>query len=299
MKNVLKSCLYTLLNMILHLLAWLPLGVLYVISDVLYLIVYYVVRYRRRVVRDNLLKAYPNMSKEQRGEIEHKFYKHFADYIVETIKLLHISDAEMRRRMEFVDADVVDRHTTQGRSVLLLLGHFGNWEWIPSLTLWCALPQGIQPGQIYRPLKNQWFDAFFIRLRSRFGTQCIAKNHTLRNLLQCNREGRVSLTGFIADQTPSQSNIHHWTQFMGRRTPVLTGFETIAKKLDMAVVYIDVEVVKRGYYRATFRLLEDNPTSCPDFDITDRYNAAMEQTINRTPYAWLWTHKRWKWEDKK
>lgn len=295
MKDFLKNCLYALLRMVLYLLALLPLQVLYIISDVLYLIIYYVIRYRRRVVQDNLQKAYPDMSQKERSEIEHKFYKHFADYIVETIKLLHISDQEMRRRMEFVDADVVDRYTTQGRSVILLLGHYGNWEWIPSLTLWCAQPQGIQLGQIYRPLKNKWFDEFFIGLRSRFGTQCIAKNNTLRNLLQCRRDGRVSLTGFIADQTPSPQNIHHWIDFLGCTTPVLTGFETIAKKLDMAVVYIDVEVVKRGYYRATFRLLEDNPTSCPDFDITDRYTIAMEQTINRAPYAWLWTHKRWKW----
>lgn len=295
MKEFLKNCLYALLQMILYLLALLPLSVLYIISYVLYLIIYYVIRYRRRVVRDNLQKSYPDIYQAERNKIEHKFYRHFANYIVETIKLLHISDEEMRRRMEFVNVDVIDRYTTQGRSVILLLGHYGNWEWIPSLTLWCAHPQGIQIGQIYRPLKNEWFDAFFIRLRGRFGSEGIAKNQTLKNLLQCRRDGRVSLTGFIADQTPSPQNIHHYTDFFGRSTPVLTGFETIAKKLDMAVVYLDVEVVKRGYYRATFRLLEDNPTSCPDFDITDRYIAAMEQTIKRAPYAWLWTHKRWKW----
>lgn len=298
MKEWLKNIGYSLLYAVLRLLALLPLPILYILSDVLYIIVYRVVKYRRRVVRDNLLKVYPDMSEAERSAIERNFYKHFADYMVETIKLLHISDQEMRRRMEFVGADVVDCYTTQGRSVILLLGHYGNWEWIPSLTMWCAQPQGIQLGQIYRPLRDKWFDQFFLRLRSRFGTQSIAKDDTFRNLLKCKRAGRVSLTGFIADQTPSPRNIHHWCNFMGRPTPVLTGFETIAKKLDMAVVYVDVELVRRGYYRATFRLLEDNPASCPDYDITDRYMAAMEQTINRAPHAWLWTHKRWKWARK-
>lgn len=296
MKDFFRNIGYSLLYALLFLLALLPLPILYIVSDVLYIIVYYVIKYRRKVVRENMQKVYPDMSQKERLSLERNFYKHFTDYMVETIKLLHISDKEMRRRMEFVDADVVDRYTTQGRSVMLLLGHYGNWEWIPSLTMWCAQPQGIQAGQIYRPLRNKWFDQFFIRLRGRFGSQCIAKNDTFRNLLKCKREGRVSLTGFIADQTPSPRNIHHWVDFLGRPTPVLTGFETIARKLDMAVVYIDVEVVKRGYYRATFRLLEDNPAACPEFDITNRYNAAMEQTIRRAPHAWLWTHKRWKWE---
>ncbi|MBQ8564599.1 MAG: lysophospholipid acyltransferase family protein [Bacteroidaceae bacterium] len=296
MKDFFRNIGYSLLYALLFLLALLPLPILYIVSDVLYIIVYYVIKYRRKVVRENMQKVYPDMLQKERLSLERNFYKHFTDYMVETIKLLHISDKEMRRRMEFVDADVVDRYTTQGRSVMLLLGHYGNWEWIPSLTMWCAQPQGIQAGQIYRPLRNKWFDQFFIRLRGRFGTQCIAKNDTFRNLLKCKREGRVSLTGFIADQTPSPRNIHHWVDFLGRSTPVLTGFETIARKLDMAVVYIDVEVVKRGYYRATFRLLEDNPAACPEFDITNRYNAAMEQTIRRAPHAWLWTHKRWKWE---
>lgn len=293
-----KKFRYSLIYAIFCILAYFPLTLLYLLSDFLYFIIYYVVRYRRKVVHENLAKVFPEKDEVQRGKIERDFYRHFADYMVETIKLLHISDDEMRRRMEFVDAEVVNRFTSQGRSVMLLLGHYGNWEWIPSLTMWCEQPEGIQLGQIYRPLRDEWFDSLFLRLRSRFGTQSIAKNDAFRNLLRCKREGRVSLTGFIADQTPSQRNIRHWVDFLGRPTATLTGFETIAKKLDMAVVYIDVEVVKRGCYRATFRLLEDNPAACPDYDIAERYMNAMEQTIRRAPHAWLWTHKRWKWEHK-
>lgn len=294
MKRICQDILYAPLWLIMHLLAFLPLRVLYLVSYLLYIIIYRVVGYRRKVVRDNLTQCFPDKSVDELRKIERKFYRFFSDYIVETLKVLHISDTEMKQRMEFVDAEVVDRFTTQGRSVMLLLGHYGNWEWIPSLTMWCACPDNIQLGQVYRTLRNEWFDRFFLRLRSRFGTRGISKEVVLRTFLQYRRDGLVSLTGFMADQTPSINNIHHWTQFLGRPTAALSGFEAIAKRLDMAVVYIDVELVKRGHYRATFRLLEDNPTACPDYDITDRYMQAMEQTIRRAPHAWLWSHKRWK-----
>lgn len=294
MKRICQDILYAPLWLIMHLLAFLPLRVLYLVSYLLYIIIYRVVGYRRKVVRDNLTQCFPDKSVDELRKIERKFYRFFSDYIVETLKVLHISDTEMKQRMEFVDAEVVDRFTTQGRSVMLLLGHYGNWEWIPSLTMWCACPDNIQLGQVYRTLRNEWFDRFFLRLRSRFGTRGISKEVVLRTFLQYRRDGLVSLTGFMADQTPSINNIHHWTQFLGRPTAALSGFEAIAKRLDMAVVYVDVELVKRGHYRATFRLLEDNPTACPDYDITDRYMQAMEQTIRRAPHAWLWSHKRWK-----
>lgn len=289
-----QDILYAPLFALFWVLAWMPLSVLYAIAHFLYFIVYYVIRYRRKVVHDNLARVFHDKSQTERDKMERDFYHHFVNYVVETIKLLHISDEEMRQRMEFVDAHVVDCYTTQGRSVMLLLGHYGNWEWIPSLTMWCQQPENIHLGQIYRPLRNEWFDRLFLQLRGRFGTTCIAKNNSLRTLLQYKRMGDVSLTGFMADQTPTGNSIHHWTTFMGQPTPVLTGFETIAKKLDMAVVYVDVELVRRGYYRATFRLLEDNPAACPEYDITNRYVAAMERTIRRAPHAWLWTHKRWK-----
>lgn len=292
-----RDCLHILyapLKALLHLVALLPLGVLYGVSSLLYYIVYYVVRYRRKVVARNLSRSFPEKSAAEIRRIEKDFYRFFADYMVETIKLLHISDNEMRRRMEFVDAEVVDRFTSQGRSVMLLLGHYGNWEWVPSLTLWCSMGDNVVGSQIYRPLSNKWFDEFFLHLRSRFGTEGIPTQSTLRALLQYRRQGKVFLTGFISDQAPRWSHSYQWATLFGRRTTVITGYETVAKKLDMAVVYLDVELVKRGYYKATFRLLEENPTQCPEQDIVERYIQALETTIRRKPHAWLWTHDRWK-----
>lgn len=294
MRHIAEDTTYYLLYGVLYLLALLPWAILYLLSDILYYIVYYIIRYRRKVVRANLEMAYPLKTEQQRRDIERHFYRFLADYVVETIKLLHISDAETKRRMRFENAELIDRLTSEGRSVILLLGHYGNWEWIPSLTMWCDNSR-FAGGQIYRPLRNRCFDRLFLHLRTRFGTECIAKKDTLRVLLQHKRSGKPFVTGFMADQTPSPSNIHHWTMFMGMPTPVLTGYETLARKLDAAVVYIDVEILSRGYYKAVFKLMEEHPANnTVGFPVADRYMAAMEHTISRSPHAWLWTHKRWK-----
>lgn len=292
-RETLQNIFLAPLGLTLRSVAHLPLRVLFILSDLLYLLVYHVVRYRRHMVRKNLQNSFPHESEHYRRRIERRFYRHFCDYFFETIKLLHISDRQMRRRMQFVDAELLESALNSGRSVIMMLGHYGNWEYISSISLWVDTPNA-RLGQIYRPLKNKWFDRLFLEIRSRFGLTCIPKANTLRDLLSVRASGRQSGTGFIADQTPSPANIHHWITFLNQDTPVLTGGETIAKKLDMAVMYFDVEKIKRGYYRATIKKIELDPRSCPDFEITDRYMALMEETIRRAPEYWLWTHNRWK-----
>lgn len=295
MRKTWQDIIYSPLWLLLLFVAWLPLSISYMLGDVLYIIIYRVVKYRKKVVRHNLSLAFPEKTDIERQEIEQKFYRHFANYIIETIKLMHISDEEMRKRMQFENTEIIDELTSQGRSVILLLGHYGNWEWIPSITIWLKNSR-IQPAQIYRPLKNEWFDRLFLKIRSRFGSEGIAKNDTLRRLLQYKRDGIPSVIGFISDQTPSQNNIHHWVEFFGMETAVITGYETIAHKLDMDFVYLDVELVSRGYYKATCRLMEKGVDyDVQQYTIANRYMKAFEQTIRRKPYAWLWTHKRWKY----
>lgn len=294
-KETLQNIVYSPLYLWFKLHALLPLRVLYLLADLLYVPLYYVIRYRRKLVFENMRNSFPDKSKKELRRLEKQFYHHFCDYIVETIKLLHISEREMRRRMVFEQAEIVDRLLAQNRSIILLLGHFGNWEWITSIPLWFHHPDTFLK-QIYRPLDNKWFDRLFLKLRSRFGTSCIAKKDTLRTMLEMKRSGRPSVTGFISDQTPSPTNIHHWTRFLSQDTPVLTGFEKIARKGDFAVLYVDVEIVRRGYYKATIREITLTPNELPEFEITDRYTTLMEKTILRNPWAWLWTHKRWKYK---
>lgn len=292
MSKYLNKIIYYFLYGIMYLHALLPFRVLYFMSDILYVLVYKVVGYRLRVVRQNLKASFPEKTEVQLKCLEQEFYHHLCDYFVETIKLLHISDEEAYKRMQFEGVDQIVEVTDIGNSCLVFLGHYGNWEWIPSVTR--GFKKGEVLGQIYRPLKNKAFDELFLKIRSRFGSVGIAKNDTLRAIIRMRKEEKRMIVGFMADQTPSINNIHYWTSFLNQDTPVFTGVERIAKQTGFVVMYFDVEKIKRGYYKATVRLVSDNPKDEPEFAITERYMRMMETTILRNPAYWLWTHKRWK-----
>lgn len=272
--------------------ALLPLSVLYILSDILYFWVYIIVRYRKRVVRLNLLHSFPDKTDRERLIIEKRFYHHLCDYFVETLKMLHISDDEMKKRMQFENVELVRDLMKDGNSGLMFLGHYGNWEWVTSLNL--HFNDSITLGQIYRPLKNLAFDDLFLKIRSRFRSIGIPKNDTLRAIVRMKRDQKQMLIGFMSDQTPSIANIHYWTEFLNQDTPVFTGVERIAKQTGFAVTYLDIQKVKRGYYKGTVKLISSTPSQDPEFSITEKYIREMEKTILRDPAYWLWTHKRWK-----
>ncbi len=273
--------------------ALLPFSVLYVFSDILYFFVYKIAGYRLKVVRKNLEASFPDKTEKERRKIEREFYHHFCDYFVETLKLLHISDKEMQKRMQFENVEQIKELMKDGNSVLMFLGHYCNWEWIPSITLNFKGENKIL-GEIYKPLKNKAMDDLFLRIRSRFGSLAISKQDTLRAIVKLRNEGKQTLIGFMADQTPAWRNIHYWTPFLNQETPVFTGVERIAKQTGFAVIYLDMEKWKRGHYKATVRLITDKPKDEPENSITETYIRAMEKTILRNPAYWLWTHKRWK-----
>lgn len=293
-KETLQDIFYFPLYLYFKIHAMLPLPVLYILADILYLPLFYIVRYRRKLVFQNMKNSFPEKNTNELRKMEKAFYRHFCNYIVETIKLMHISDKEMRRRMVFENTEVVEECFRRNQSIIILLGHYGNWEWVPSVTLWTDMGQATF-AQIYRPLKNRWFDRFFLKLRSRFGSVSIPKADTLREILKMRNSGKPSITGFMADQTPSPANIHHWVKFLNQETAALTGFEKIARKTGFSVLFFDVEVIKKGYYKTTIRVIESDPKSVPEYTITDRYMNLMEKCILRKPEYWLWTHKRWKY----
>ena len=288
-----KKLFFEFLTLLLRALARLPLGVLYVVADGLYYPLYYVARYRRRVVRTNIDNSFPDRSEAERRAIERGFYCHFCDYVVETIKLLHISDEEMMRRMRFVNTELIDRHVADGQSVFMMLGHYGNWEWVTSVTRWFKVQPEV-PGQIYRPLSFKPADEFFLKLRVRFDSVCIRKKDTLRDILRYRLEDKRMVIGFIADQTPKHNNLEYWTRFLNQDTACLLGTEKIARKIDAAVVYLDIQKAGRGYYEGTFVEITADPASLEPNQITETYMRLMEQTILRAPQYWLWSHRRWK-----
>lgn len=281
-----------LLRCLLTALALLPLRILYVLSSGCYVFIYYCVRYRRKLVRTNLVRAYPQKSSDEIKIIERLFYRHFCDYIVETIKLLHISEEEMRRRLRFINMELVEQLCTDGKPLFLYLGHYGNWEYVTSITLWCD-PR-LSACQVYHPLSGKAMDEVMLKLRSRFHTFGIPQDDTFRTLLRMKGEGRQAMLGVIADQRPSKKHHEVWTTFMRQPAALITGTERIGRRLDAHFLYGDVEVVRRGYYTLTVK--EILPDEKEDFSITRQYMRLLEQSIDRAPQYYLWTHNRWKWQ---
>ena len=272
--------------------AHLPLRVLYVFSDIAYLSIYYVVRYRRKTVRHNLEMVFGTADRKRIIAIEKKFYRHLCDCMVETVKLLHISDEEVDRRVDVTNGEYIDSIIRSGHSVVLFLGHYGNWEWVQAIIHHFSEP--LVGGQIYKPLHNEVMDRTMLRIRSRFGLECIPQDRAVRRLIGIEREGQKFVIGFISDQRPSGKLLHHWTGFLGIDTPYMVGGETIGNHVDARFVYLDVEKTSRGYYRLTFCPVEPDPGDREEYPYTREFMRMLEKTILRNPAYWLWSHKRWK-----
>ena len=284
--------LFYIVLIVWYLLSLLPLSVLYVLSDIFFVLAYYVLRYRRRLVRKNLMDSFPEKKKSEIIKIEKGFYLFLCDYIVESMKLLTMSKKNLQRRMVFKGTETVDEIIKEGQSCAIYLGHYCNWEWITSLPLYVT--KEAQCGQIYHPLENKDFDRLFLRLRERMGAVCIPMAETLRRIVEFKKKGKQVVIGYISDQVPYWNNIHYWTDFLHHDTPVLTGTERIAKSANHAVFYMDVKCVRRGYYECEFKLITREPKKYKDFELTEIYFRELEKTIQRDPKYWLWSHNRWK-----
>lgn len=271
----------------------LPFGVLYAIADAEYVLMFYIIRYRRKVVRRNLTSAFPDKSISQIRDIEHHFYHWFCDYFFEAVKLLSISDDELRRRFTIYNSEQVEHYMANGQSCAAILGHYCNWEWLSCVGL--NLPRNRKVGLIYHPLYNDAFNNLFIKIRSHEpNSVTVPKKDILRYLVSYRKQGIMSLFGYISDQAPKWENIHLWLDFLHHDTPVFTGAERIMRMMNNAVFYVEMSRPRRGYYTATYKLITDEPAKLPKNEITRQFFAMLEQTITRQPYYYLWTHNRWK-----
>ena len=278
-----------LLTVALKAIAIWPYWVLYALSNVLYPIVYHVAKYRRAVTRKNLQHAFPEKSMQEIVAIEKKFYRHFCDYIVETLKLMHISDEQMRRHLQFTNPELIERLRTDGRPIFLYLGHHCNWEYVISITMWTH--PDIKAVQVYRPLKNKSMDTLMYRLRSRFNSVGVSQKQTLRAVLTMIREGKQPLLGLIADQRPPRRPEPEWMEFLNQDTPIITGGEVMGRKLDAHFIYGSMRCVRRGYYELTFYPIE--PIEGEEYGYSKQYMRMLEKDIIAQPHMWLWTHNRW------
>ena len=267
----------------------LPFRIQYLFSDFLYLILYYIIGYRKKVVGKNLLHSFPEKSEKERLGIEKRFYRHLADIFVETIMLASFSEKEMRERMIYTNIEVFQKFNNE-HPTIAAMGHYGAWEYTIGYSLNTTNPV----KAVYHPLKDQAVELFYHKMRSRFGTKPIPMKDTAREVITETHKGNNCIVALIADQTPPKPLIKNWIPFLHQPTPFIMGMEKLALKFNMPVIFMDIQRVKRGYYSVTFSVLYDGKEKVEELEITRRYAAILEKIIRRTPHLWIWSHKRWK-----
>ena len=281
---------YILIYPILWFVSILPFRLLYAVSDLLYILMYHVFRYRKQTVQDNLRLVFPEKSDLEIKIITKKFFHHFCDMILESIKSMNISLESMKARYTFKNLDIIKDFEKQNKSIVLMCAHYGSWEWIFILQTYTSH----RGYGIYKRLQNKYFDRLIKSIRARYNSYLITTKETFSVLEEAKKNGILSMNGFASDQSPKKDKAYHWNNFMGIKVPVHTGAEMLAKKLDMPVVFFAVERKKRGYYEATFQTLAETPTDFKDYEITDKFLKLVEKQIHEAPEYYLWTHKRWK-----
>ncbi len=263
---------------------------MFILSDGLYVLMYYVIGYRRKVVRQNLLIAFPEKTEKERTRIEKDFYKSFTDTFIETIKLVSISRKELDKRF-VVNGEVLNDLFSTGQSVQMHSGHFFNWE---ILNLGASANSLYPFIGIFSPLSNKIFNRLIIKIRSKFGSILIPTNEFRTRFHQYS--DKPYALGLIADQNPVDPSQAYWVSFFGRLTPFLKGPEKAAKSRNTAVIMVDLQKVKRGYYKTELTLLTTNPKDTPPGFITHKLVQFIEESVKKRPQNYLWSHRRWKFE---
>lgn len=267
----------------------LPFPLLYLLSDFLFLVVYYVVPYRKRLVLENLRRSFPEKPESELLSIRREFYRHFCDLVVESLKTFSASPKSIRRRVELVNLELIDRLYKEGKSVILATGHYANWEW-PAITL--PFHSAHTATGIYKKLSNPFFDRKLQQSRSRFGMKLMSTKEVAQ-FFAAHEQERCTY-GFINDQSPSDPRRGHWYRFLNQDTCLLMGVESYAVKYDFPVVYVVITKKRRGHYRLEYRMVSEHPLTEPKYAITEACSRINESIIRQSPAYWLWTHRRWK-----
>lgn len=271
------------------LLSLLPFPVLFLIADFLYIVLFYIVRYRTKVVDQNLRNAFPEKSDKERYRIKVDFYHFFADLIVECIKMRSISSTQAKKRWDLSNVQELERYFKQKQSILLVTGHYGNWEW----GIHCLSLMGLHPPLVvYKPLNDPVFEGILNLMRSRFGAEMVSTKRVLRKMISM--KSITHSTIFLADQTPAYGESNLYIDFLNQETLVYKGIERIAKLTGYPIVFCHIDRPKRGYYSCRFDTIVEYPKAYEDNKITYLYNNFLESIIREKPALWLWSHKRWK-----
>lgn len=267
----------------------LPFPVLYALSDGLSFIAYHVIKYRRKVVFDNLKKAFPDKNQKEIAVIAKGFYTNLLDIMVETIKLYTVPEEEIRKRVRIENPELLEDFYLQKRPLLALSSHQCNWEWFAA----CSLRVEYPIDAVYLKLNNEFSDNLVKKIRGRFGATLVEKRNLLKRLVATKED--VKIISMVADQAPKHDANVLWMPFLNQNTNFFTGFEKIATKFNFPVLYAEMRRTQRGYYMIRFTLLTEKPADLPQNEITRRFVKELEKTIQQSPSNWLWSHKRWKY----
>jgi KDO2-lipid IV(A) lauroyltransferase len=272
----------------------LPMRILYMKSDFFYFLIYYVFRYRKKVVFDNLKLSFPEKSDKELKVISKKFFKHFTDLIVESVKYFSISEKEIRKRYKFKNPELVDLYGNKGKSIIIVGAHQCNWEWSTSMPL--AVNTRVLGA--YTKIANKYYEKVIKKSRKRFGIDGYKTSETVINIQKNVSNNLQAVYILLSDQSPQVHKTYYWSNFFNIKVPIHTGAEMLAKKFDFVVINYVAKKIKRGYYEVEFKLITENPKSFKDYDLTEKYLAITEKNIREQPEFYLWSHKRFKHRDK-
>jgi len=276
---------------LLNALSLLPLFLLYRLADAFYILIFYVFKYRRKVVKENLYNAFPDKSALELNAIEKEYYKFLSSLFIEIIKMKSISKKELSKRVKFKNSDLVEAYLQNNESVLFCSSHYGNYEWV---CMAIGLNFSGQHYPIYKPLSSESFDHWFLTMRSKFGNNMVAMRQTLRAIQSS--KNTASMFTFGIDQAPAKEESIYWTKFLNQETSVQLGIEKIARKTKRPIFYLKINYLKRGYYEVDCVPICLHPDQTQEFEITEIHTRFLEEIIEEKPAYWLWSHRRWKYK---
>lgn len=277
----------------LWLISILPYRLFYLFSDVVFFLVYHVIGYRKKVVRENLELVFPEKSEEEIHRIGKAFFKHMCDMFLEMVKTMNLSREDVKKRYYIINVDLM-LDIEKEKSILVPCSHYANWEWNVSLNLYIQS----KGYAVYQKVANVYFDRMVKKFRSRWNTELITTHETVKTVIRNEKKGVKGIYGMVSDQSPMVVHAHYWDKFMGITVPIYNGTEVLARKLDLAVVFLKVSKVKRGYYQAEFIPITLSGKNTAPNEITKKFIELAEQQIREKPEHYLWSHKRWKHRDK-
>ena len=292
--NLMDFILFAIVYPFIWITSRLPMRILYVISDVLFFLVYYIFGYRKKVVAHNIDLCFPEKNETEKNEIVKKFYKHFIDLMIESIKAFSISEKEIIKRYTYTNIEVLEKLIEKGKSIILVGAHIGNWEWSFYLPKMVSVPM----YGAHTKLGNKYFEAKVKKSRTKFGGRAFKNAQVIKGIYDLEKKQIQALHLLLSDQSPQLNKTHYWRNFFNIYVPVHTGPEMIAKKFDLTVVNYVTKRTKRGYFETTFELITETPKECGEFEITDKYFEITERNIKEQPFSYLWSHKRFKHKDK-